>query len=120
MLPQGRKKMNPIFMQNMAGVQSFNEEQKAVKEKLKSVGLKVNQESITSRIVRLLFECPNLLGNDIKYCLELKKSPSSYIQKQVKAGRIIMASFNKKQVRYRIKEGLTLADFKLEERKQND
>ena len=105
--------MNTIFMMNMQGVQCYNEEKKALKETLKAVGIKVNQQSVTSQIVRLLFEFPNLLGNDIKYCLELKKSPSSYIQKQVKAGRIVMESFNKKQARYRIKEGLTLADFKL-------
>ena len=108
--------MNPIFMQNIAGVQAFNEEKKLAKEKLKTVGVKVKQESTTSRIVRLLFEHPNLLGNDIKYCLELKKSPSSYIQKQVKLKKIVMNSFNKKAARYSIKEGLTLADFKLEER----
>ena len=108
--------MNPIFMQQMAAVQNYNNEQKNVKENVKTVGLKVNQESITSRIVRLLFECPNLLGNDIKYCLGLKRSPSAYIRRQVAQKKILMASFNKKQARYRIKEGLTLADFKLEPR----
>ena len=105
--------MNTIFMMNMQGVQCYNEEKKALKETLKAVGLKVNQESIASRIVRLLFECPNLLGNDIKYCLGLKRSPSAYIRRQVAQKKILMASFNKKQARYRIKEGLTLADFKL-------
>ena len=109
--------MNPIFMQNMAGVQSFNEEQKNIKANIKTAGIKTKQDSITSKIVRLLFECPNLLGNDIKHCLGLKRSPSAYIRRQVAHKKIVMASFNKKQARYSIKEGLTLADFKLEERK---
>ena len=109
--------MNDIFMMNMQGVERFNDEQKLAKENIKTVGIKVNQESITSQIVRLLFECPNLLGNDIKHNLGLKRSPSAYIRRQVEQKKIVMASFNKKQARYRIKDGLTLADFKLEERK---
>ena len=109
--------MNPIFMQNMQGIQSFNEEQKNIKANIKTAGIKTKKDSVTSKIVRLLFECPNLLGNDIKYCLGLKRSPSAYIRRQVAQKKIVMASFNKKQARYSIKKGLTLADFKLEERK---
>ena len=105
--------MNPIFLQNMQGVQSFNEEQKNIKANIKTAGIKTKQDSVTSRIVRLLFEHPNLLGNDIKYCLELKRSPSAYIRRQVAQKKIVMASFNKKQARYSIKQGLTLADFNL-------
>ena len=38
--------MNPIFMQNMQGVQSFNEEQKNIKANIKTAGIKTKQDSI--------------------------------------------------------------------------